>query len=897
MNSAQLKLQLLALLATTLLGFTLQAADYPVSLQDFSDIKLDDAIAGDGTGGWTDEGPENSLHSFPTGRQIFEGIAFDIPAETPAVLALRGKAWPKAPSEITIPVAGPGGSTFYVLSTHAWKDGPIELARFIVRFENGREESYPLINFTHTGRWWNPVSTPSGPVVWRGLNRHGIPVGVYMAGFDLGISTVPIKSITIKGNQIGGQLLILGITLSDKPTSKIPRRPQWVTCEDKGAGWFSLGKSKTKAVEPVWSTIPSSVQAIDGRMLLMELTPSMSAPASETAVSMVQLLRSLGYTGVRTSPLDPLLAPGQIGSRGAGLAALLTLLQKNGLTSSVTLAGGRIYMEKDGVAAFRDLDPRFPELFFVDPAATQLMQRDVQEFWKKPPVATLAPSALMFDGGLFSYHLDDLSRPHRRMLLSRWSAWLRERYNSQKALEAAWQVPGQTSPLLPDDNYLRSKVELLSLSHILAVSPRFRRRIADQITFLDSIQREWFHAQKDFAHKNLPAANWSTTTWISPVWLRDIQTGLAASLDVVEDRADPVMADVAPEDGKICYLGTSPLSHQGVEEFLTPYYRVAGKPFIVWDSTGTWPGEHEFVRILRNMAMAAIQGWDGILHRSLDSISTPEYLAIGNSPPCPAFQNPSTVAILHLGRNLFIRGDLSPAKVVLRRPLLLPGEIPTKLPEVPSRINPLGDNFPAWLPYVGRVEAGIGLEFWRDDAAISKCKSGNTITSVTGEIKLKTLEDLLEINTLRSVALIGSLDGKAIDTPTAIFRTKGGYGAVYATSVDGAPLSESLAILVGLVGRCKNTGQVAERSTEPRGDYESVLRLSNPGKPPIVMETISAEFRFPTAKPGKWTITPLDAFGHPVGPVHSPKVQPSSGLSFSLDNSSSRAPLFLLRHE
>ncbi len=869
-----------------------EASAFPLSFNGIANVSLDDPISGDGTGGWTDEGPENSLDAFPAGRFEFAGIPFDIPADAPAVIAPRGRAWTSAPTEFVIPAAGLKGRGLFLLSAHAWEDGPVELARLIVRYESGREDSLPIINLTHTGPWWNPLSLPAAPVAWRGQNRHGMGVGVYLAGYDL--ADEPLASVTVKASPLGGQLLILGLTISGRPTSSLPNQPAWIRDEGANPPGFPLARPADPAVAPVWQTISSSAPNVAGRSLLMELDPSLSAPSSEQATDVVRLLKSLGYTGARLAPLDPILAwPDPAPVRG-----LLAALDAAGLQSSVTLAGGRPYSSKDDVAAYRELDPRLGEVFFVDPAATIVLDRDLAAFWKSPPVPALASSSILYDSGLLSYHIEDMTRPHRRMLMNRWAEWLRTRHGDQAGLEKAWQVPGQATPLFPDDNLSRSKVDLLSFSNILAASPRLRKRIADQVEFLDMVQREWFSAQKKFADASLPSALWSTTAWIAPSWLRDIQTGLSASLDVVEERAELLRPSVPQADGKSPFLNISALSEPGLADFLTPYYRIAGKPFLVWDSTGMWPGDRDFLRVLRTMAAASLQGWDGILHRKLYSTDFPETLEEAGSVPAPALQNPAFLAILPLGRHLFLRGDLDPAPPVLRRQLLLPSDIVSKLPAVPSLTNPLGDQYPSWLPFAGRVDAGTGLPDWRDEAALEKSHADGSVTSLTGQLAIRPAEDLMEIRTARTLALAGSLSGHSTKSDAARIEKITGSGAAYMTTLDGLSLSESHAILLGLVGPCNNSGTSVERSTEPRGIHPAVWKISDPGKAPILMDPVSATFSLRPDKPGKWTLTALDAFGRPV--ASDPTMvepQPDGGLSLALDNSTHRAPLFLLRHE
>ncbi len=864
--------------------------DTPVPLNGIANKFFNDPTPGDGIGGWTDEGPENSLDAFPTGRIELEGIPFDIPADAPAVLAPKGRAWPDAPDRFVIPAAGLKGRTLFLLSAHAWQDGPVELVRLIVRYESGREDSLPIINLSHTGPWWNPLSLPSAPVAWRGQNRHGIGVGVYLTGYDL--ADEPLASITVQALPINGQFLILGLTVSEKPAATLPNRPPWTPVDTSRAGSFALAAPRDATAEALWQSIPTKTSNIKGRSLFMELDASLSAPSTEQAAAVARLLKSTGYTNARLAPLDPLLA----WPDSSPVRNLLSTLKEAGVSPSVTLAGGRPYSARDEVAAFRDLDPRLGEVFFVDPAATKILHRDMEAFWKNPPVDGLSSSSILYDSGLLSYHIEDMPRPHRRMLMNRWAAWLREKYQDQAGLEKSWQVEGQTTPLLPDDTISRSKVELLSFSNILAASPRFRKRIADQVLFLDEIQRQWFLAQKDFADRTLPTALWSTTAWISPSWLRDIQTGLSASLDVVEDRAELMRPDLPEQDNNPLFLDVSPLSRSGIEGFLTPYYRVTGKPFVVWDSTGIWPGDRDFLRTLRTMAVAALQGWDGVLHRKLYSTGENGVLEKTGAVPGPALQNPAFVATLPLGRNLFLRGDLETAETILRRPLLLPSEIASKLPEIPSLTNPLGDTYPAWIPFVGRVEAGAGLPAWRNEEVLKKCHSGDSVTSITGQISLRPEQDLLEIRTPRSVAIAGTLGGNSLGSGSVAITQTSGYGVAYATSLDGEPLEHSGAILLGLVGRCNNSGTRLERSTEPHGNHAVVWKTADLGTAPILMDPVAATFSFSAAQPGRWSLTPLDAFGRPVA---DPSAVSSAGgrLAIPLDNRTHGAPLLLLRHE
>ena len=62
----------------------------PIPLGDAANVPLVDDIAGDGIGGWTDQGAENSLSGFPSGKVTFEGLPFVIPpGESNAAVAFQ----------------------------------------------------------------------------------------------------------------------------------------------------------------------------------------------------------------------------------------------------------------------------------------------------------------------------------------------------------------------------------------------------------------------------------------------------------------------------------------------------------------------------------------------------------------------------------------------------------------------------------------------------------------------------------------------------------------------------------------------------------------------------------------------------------------------------------------
>ena len=82
---------------------------------------LVDDVAGDGRGGWTDEGPDKDMRKLPTGDQVIGGIPFRVARGPKAVVAVQANPKPGSDvvREVTIPV-GRKMEVLYVLHAGAF---------------------------------------------------------------------------------------------------------------------------------------------------------------------------------------------------------------------------------------------------------------------------------------------------------------------------------------------------------------------------------------------------------------------------------------------------------------------------------------------------------------------------------------------------------------------------------------------------------------------------------------------------------------------------------------------------------------------------------------------------------------------------------------------------------
>lgn len=135
---------------------------YQVDLTKQANRGLVDAVAGDGRGGWTDEGPDNDLGYFPTGLLTLYGVPFRVidPAQNGggAVIVLRAGARPGArtnrpeyPERVTVPI-GRRTNAFYFLVGVGWGVGR-DVATLTVRYADGRTAPIALRDGVNVLNW------------------------------------------------------------------------------------------------------------------------------------------------------------------------------------------------------------------------------------------------------------------------------------------------------------------------------------------------------------------------------------------------------------------------------------------------------------------------------------------------------------------------------------------------------------------------------------------------------------------------------------------------------------------------------------------------------------------------------------------------------------------------
>ncbi|MEK6793370.1 MAG: LamG-like jellyroll fold domain-containing protein [Spirochaetota bacterium] len=206
------------------------------SIENAANMGFADAQAGDGKGGWSDQGPENDFKEFDLQASNFGGVPFRIvnPLKNQgrSILTFRSEKFPAGIQVATVPVEAKKARFLYLLHTTCWNEsksgtpvGTIRLRRAnrdekVIEVQSGREVS----------DWWTPRGLPNGAPVEKKDNGSA-RVGVFLSRFPLEDQGLDYNEISFETSETS-IWIVLGATLTceDYP---LPSQENFVFAENK----------------------------------------------------------------------------------------------------------------------------------------------------------------------------------------------------------------------------------------------------------------------------------------------------------------------------------------------------------------------------------------------------------------------------------------------------------------------------------------------------------------------------------------------------------------------------------------------------------------------------------------------------------------------------------------
>ncbi len=241
-----------------------------LDLRQVANRAFGDSVAGDGKGGWTDQG-ENCLRNVPWGVTDCNGVPFDFirpdQNEDRACIILRSTHLPDMPDVVRGIEVNMRAEALYFLQAGAWLDkGEGEAFRYVVRYADGTAETLPMVAGRDFGDWWIRTrgkfpATARYRVGWTNSENRGF----HVLRWDNPHPTRTISSIDIESGNKGTIPIIAAITAElpdESPLALWRFKPHpWggtgavirnggveMTCDDATTDWAGV---KFSLMEPV----------------------------------------------------------------------------------------------------------------------------------------------------------------------------------------------------------------------------------------------------------------------------------------------------------------------------------------------------------------------------------------------------------------------------------------------------------------------------------------------------------------------------------------------------------------------------------------------------------------------------------------------------------------------
>jgi beta-galactosidase len=205
----------------------------PVDLSGVLNRSFVDEVADDGQGGWTDQGPNADLRSFPTepAIQSFEGVPFRIEKGRSA-LVLASRFRPKGPPEsVELPVSGRADALFF-LQTSAWTSNR-QHGSYIVHYADGSQYEIQLTGGVNLRDWAASNAGDAFPletdtitrVAWSGKTKDFPSVNLYLMAWPNPHPERAVRSVTFQSLNQGVPILV-GVTIGVRQAASTRATPQ-----------------------------------------------------------------------------------------------------------------------------------------------------------------------------------------------------------------------------------------------------------------------------------------------------------------------------------------------------------------------------------------------------------------------------------------------------------------------------------------------------------------------------------------------------------------------------------------------------------------------------------------------------------------------------------------------
>ncbi len=859
-----------------------------ISLESVANRNFKDDVAGDGKGGWSDQG-ENSVYGFPLGRRKFKGIPFHISqSDGKQCLVMRGQNDQNLPTSAEVMV-DEKGKTVYFMHAIAWA-APV-VGTYTVNYANGGSHDITVRNKLEVFDFWSPGASETARQIWSGSNPQKEGIGLTVFAWENPKPDKVIESITIQTPGDKAYVMVCGITLSNGP-AYLPKEPirtfvgdTWfpysgINVEERRGTALDMSKAlDAPAGKKGWlSKDRGDFQFENGeniRFWGMSVSDQANFPSKEQAAFMAEYVAQTGMNMIRHHAWDAVVwSPGNnifgmgTSTREIDSAQLDKLdyfiyqLQERGVYQYFDLICYRPALAADGVQYPDSITQGYKLVGEFDPHLLELQEEFIEQLFnhrnpytgktygEDPALAMLEinnESSLFFMGHWTSWKLR--SPYHRDLLQKLYNEWLAGQYDSREQLAEAWQpAPGQhgRAGLKDNEDFAAKTVEpiwdlTLESKQLPALS---KARIRDNMRFYYDVHLNYFRrmekAIRKTGYQGLIAGSNHWTDVAADVFVNSVMDYL--------DRHEyfgQLMNGYGVEAG-VGFKGKSMLHDSSA--FLIGKLasrRVKDMPFIVteWGHCEISGYRHE--GIFAMAAYSAFQNWSALQYGLGGKPFDQDHLEMSRLAGVYDIANHPGIMALHPATYLMVtRGDVAEASSEWFLPICDDDALDPRTRLGRSEQSNKGDEenlvstVDIWRVHRGALAAKSGIVFngaeklepqWVD--AFEETV-GKVTTSSTGELTFNYEQGLLRVDAPKSQGFAGFARNSMQTCGNVRATVENEHCCFLVTAIDNKPISQSRRLLVTAVGNSANTGMTASKG---------VNVIKDPGKAPIMVEPVIGE--------------------------------------------------------
>lgn len=883
----------------------------PLDISGLANMGFADDVADDSAGGWTDQGEVNDMRNFDRfGEQYFSGVKFNIidPQKNSgkAVITLRGQNKTDIINKAEIPVGKKGAGVYFL---HASAYVQTNIATYTLVYEDGSTYEQPIRNNIENFNFWGAGSSDVAWAAWTGSNKSTTSASIYMYVMTNPYPEKTIEKIVCETEGSGAFDMIVAVTLTDAGPYKMIAKDignvdtsDWMIYEG-----YQTGSNRGTAMDLTryaTADAPSGRHGYlktDGDRFVFE--DGTEANFWGTDTSAAEMFRSKEEIDLRLE---------EIASWGFNLVRLHKYDQPNSAEYNIyTMGGGSDHFATKQIDALCYMIAKMKEMGMyllldlkvtgdrnedlnirkdVTDANTMWLgyedgtQRDIH--FLKELLETYNPYTEMTIGEDPTVCMIDFKNENTGTSVTRsdvagisdevrdrFNQWLRGKYGTTEELRKAWNFAG--TELLKENESLEDGTVELQYSGERAGSQK--QRSADSLNFIaDSM----IHYSKTI-NEALSEVGYKGLVTPTTLWGADFTTMLYVLTSEESDFVDShdYWSHPSGENalhGKVQIGWNKPISMLETNDFgymgRLFNQNIYGMPHTIteWDECDLNPTMSEGFTLMS--VFASYQNWTAfnftasmadfpstmILSSTGERVNLKNEFWYGDPSVPDSFwtysNNPIKMAAGPAAAIMKLRGDVSPAKSGFYHRMSQNDYFNAQNTDIPKSA------------YIG-LSGKTGLSYdskeynpnYNDNDVLYRGymaqKLGIPYVSDTGEFRTDLKNATFELNTARSQAVIGRLDGKRFETDDMIVEVVDNpFATVNLTSLDDEPIWRSGSLLISTVGDQRGTGEVRSRDG---------MSLVKPAQFPMRVEQITGSLTLKTRD--DITVYTLDQAGRRQG--------------------------------